>query len=207
MADSTPSMPAPEEPSGPSSEAAPESPEGRSPEEPGPAGRRGAFGAGFLALFIPTVAATALGVVHLGWGFVRQPVDFNHRKHVEELGLACDACHAFYAKETFPGLPTAEDCGGCHGEAQGEGAKERALVERLKRGEGLEWKGLFTQPPHVFFSHRRHVAAAEIGCPVCHGAMGQSASPPTRVHKLSMKECIACHRDSQIPVGCTTCHR
>lgn len=176
----------------------------RTPSMPAP---KGIFGAGFLALFLPTVAATALGIVPLGWSGIRQPVDFNHRKHVEEVGLTCDACHVSYAKETFPGLPTAEDCGGCHGEPQGEGPKERALVERLNRGDGLEWKGLFTQPPHVFFSHRRHVVAASIECPICHGGIGQSTSPPARVHKLAMKECIACHSDSKVPVGCTTCHR
>jgi len=167
----------------------------------------GIFLIGFLGVSVPALALTALGIIHFGSRSVKQPVEFNHKKHVAELGISCDTCHSSYQKETFSGLPSAEDCAACHAEAQGSGEKERALVEKLKRGETLEWKRLFAQPPHVFFSHRRHVVVAKLACPTCHGGIADTSSPPRQVRKLAMADCIACHRKSNVSVACTACHR
>lgn len=183
--------------------------EAQLPESEGESPRRpvGLFIIGFLGVCIPVLALTALGFIHLGSRNVKQPVDFNHKKHVAELGMACDACHADYEKQTFSGLPTADVCATCHAEAQGTSKKELVLVEKLKQGEVLQWKGLFAQPPHVFYSHRRHVVVAKIACPTCHGGIADSTSPPARVRKLGMNDCISCHRKSNVSVACTTCHR
>lgn len=167
----------------------------------------GGFFIGFLGLLVPTLVLTALGTLRFGSPAIRQPVEFNHRKHVSDLAITCDACHSGYEKQTFSGLPKAEDCAACHAEAQGSGAKERVLVERLKRGEPLEWKRLFGQPAHVFYSHRRHVKVAKIECATCHGSIADTTSPPRRVRKLAMEDCIGCHRKSNVSVACTTCHR
>ena len=167
----------------------------------------GIFLMGFVGACVPVLALTALGIIHFPSRSVKQPVEFNHKKHVAELGMTCDNCHTSYEKETFSGLPTAEICASCHAEAQGTGKKERVLVEKLKRGENLEWKGLFAQPPHVFYSHRRHVVVARIACPTCHGAMADTTAPPGKVRKLAMNDCIACHQKSKVSVACTACHR
>lgn len=167
----------------------------------------GIFLVGFIGVCVPALALTALGIIHFGFGGVRQPVEFNHRKHVADLGITCDVCHSAYEKETFSGFPKAEDCASCHAEAQGTGKQEKVLVEKLKRGENLEWKRLFAQPPHVFYSHRRHVVVAKLACSTCHGDIANSTSPPRKVHKLAMAECIACHQKSKVSVACTTCHR
>lgn len=167
----------------------------------------GIFIIGFLGICIPTLALTALGLIHFGFFGVKQPVEFNHKKHVAELEMTCDTCHAGYEKETFSGLPTAEVCATCHAEAQGKGKKELVLVEKLKKGETLEWKGLFAQPPHIFYSHRRHVVVAKIACATCHGDIANTTSPPRRVRKLAMTDCIACHQKLNVSVACTACHR
>lgn len=142
--------------------------------------------------------------------FVRptvQPISFDHRKHVKDNELSCTTCHQFYEKETFSGLPDAEVCSFCHLEPQGKSADEAKLVDMLKRGEELKWQSLFRQPAHVFYSHRRHVVVAKLECPTCHGAIAESQSPPGRVTKLRMQNCIECHRRSNVSTDCTSCHR
>ena len=86
---------------------------------------------------------------------IRQPISFSHRLHVQELEVECSSCHEFYEIETFSGLPNNETCSFCHDEPSTESAEEEKLLALLERGP-LEWRSLFRQPPHVFFSHRRH---------------------------------------------------
>jgi hypothetical protein len=138
---------------------------------------------------------------------VRQPIAFNHQKHVKDNDLACLTCHEYYEKEAFSGLPTSEICASCHLEPQGKSEEERKLVRLLKAGAPLDWKPLFLQPPHVYYSHRRHVMTAKIDCSVCHGGIAQASFPPARVRKLRMADCIACHEKRGAPTQCTACHR
>lgn len=138
---------------------------------------------------------------------VHQPIAFNHRKHVKDNELACSTCHEYYEKEAFSGLPASDLCASCHLEPQGKSAEELKLVRLLKAGAPLDWKPLFLQPPHVYYSHRRHVVAAHIDCAVCHGGIALTSSPPARVKSLRMADCIDCHRERGAPTGCNACHR
>jgi hypothetical protein len=137
----------------------------------------------------------------------RQPISFNHQKHVKDLELPCSTCHEFFEKETFSGLPSAEVCASCHLEPQGKSEEEKKLVRLLQRGASLDWKPLFRQPAHVFYSHRRHVMAAKLDCGVCHGGIAQTREPPLRVRTLRMKDCLDCHRRRGVSMDCTACHR
>lgn len=166
----------------------------------------GAAVAGFF-LFVVVVSAVVAMRPGLAARPIRQPIAFSHRKHVEDNALACSTCHQFYEKEAFSGLPTAEDCAICHLEAQGKSAEEAKLVRLLAAGSALDWKQLFRQPPHVFYSHRRHVVAGKLDCGVCHGAIAKASEPPTRVRTLRMQDCIDCHRRKGVSADCTTCHR
>jgi Cytochrome c7 and related cytochrome c/Class III cytochrome C family len=163
--------------------------------------------AGFVVFFL----GSALTVVVRGGGAfsspVTQPVAFNHRKHVEELDLACSTCHEFVDTETYSPLPAADLCATCHQEPQGKSAAEKKLVQLLQSGATLDWKPLFRQPPHVYYSHRRHVAAGKIECGTCHGAIAKSTEPPSVVKRLRMQNCIDCHRRRGVSTDCTTCHR
>lgn len=165
----------------------------------------------FVVLFLVTTAGmTALS---LGGGprflrpAVRQPIAFNHLKHVKDLDLACNTCHVTVETEAFSGLPSAEICAGCHAEAQGTTAEEKRLVKMLQDGTPMTWVSLFRQPPHVFYSHRRHVMVAKIPCAECHGGIADSSSPPLRVRKLQMEDCLRCHERKRVSTDCTTCHR
>jgi len=138
---------------------------------------------------------------------VEQPVAFNHRMHVEDVGLSCLDCHEYYESEVFSGFPPVATCAMCHEEAQGDSAAEAELVGLLSSGDSLAWKSLYLQPAHVFYSHRRHVVVAGIECDSCHDAIASSETPPSRASVLSMEDCLSCHEDQEAGVDCTTCHR
>jgi hypothetical protein len=137
---------------------------------------------------------------------IQQPIAFNHQRHVEE-GLECSACHTGCESQVSSGLPDAQVCALCHAEPQGEGAEEAKLVAALQAGDSLAWQSIFSQPPHVFFSHRRHVTVAGLECATCHGAIGESTAPPTERRALTMGQCIACHEKARASTDCTACHR
>lgn len=163
------------------------------------------------------IAAFAIvAFLSMGGGFLRarthhdaavQPIAFNHAKHVGENQIDCSACHAFYETETFSGFPEAETCANCHQQAIGKSAEEAKLVQLLKDGKPFVWGRLFRQPPHVFYSHRRHVVKAKLKCEQCHGQIALATSPPRAVKKLAMSDCIDCHQKQHVAVDCVTCHR
>lgn len=165
-----------------------------------------AGGGFFLALAVAAVGSFFANSKYAEEG-ARQPIAFDHRLHVEDEGLECSACHAYYRSEAFSGLPGGSTCALCHLEPQGESAEEAELVRMLQEQEPLRWVPLFRQPPHVFFSHRRHVVAAELECETCHGSIGHSEAPPTRPRRLTMDACLACHEEHGITEDCASCHR
>jgi hypothetical protein len=160
--------------------------------------------------FAGAAALAAAGGFLTGGGddsAVRNSIAFNHRKHVVDNEIGCDTCHVYVSEQTFSGLPDADVCSSCHAEALGKSAEEAKLVRMLAEETPLEWKRLFRQPSHVFYSHRRHVAVSGIECPVCHQDIGRSQSPPARVRRLRMDDCIACHESKGVSTNCTACHR
>ncbi|HSP13611.1 MAG TPA: cytochrome c3 family protein [Thermoanaerobaculia bacterium] len=166
----------------------------------------------------PAIIAVAVGVMFLSaagsflvarmWrGKTVQPIAFNHRKHVRENKIECSVCHEFYETQTFSGLPAIDTCATCHTEAIGKSAEEQKVVKLVKDNGQVEWHSLFRQPPHIFYSHRRHVMKAKLKCERCHGDIADTVAPPVRVVKLRMNDCIACHEARGVATDCTTCHR
>jgi len=137
---------------------------------------------------------------------IQQPIAFNHQRHVEE-GLECSACHTGCESQVSSGLPDAQVCALCHAEPLGEGPEEAKLVAALQAGDSLGWQSIFSQPPHVFYSHARHVTVAKLECVRCHGDIAQSSVPPRTVRKLGMEDCLDCHRENAVSTDCTACHR
>ena len=162
---------------------------------------------GFLVFLLLTTALWTLGSDGSMSGPVVQPVEFNHRLHVEDVGLECTECHEFAESEAFSGLPTDEICSMCHDEAQGDNPEETKLVGLLSDGRPLEWGRLFRQPEHVYYSHSRHVSVAGLECERCHAGIASSTRPPLRVRRLTMDDCLECHEDGEAQNDCTTCHR
>jgi hypothetical protein len=136
-----------------------------------------------------------------------QPVQFNHRKHVRENKIDCAVCHEYFETQTFSGLPSIDTCATCHSEAIGKSAEEKKVVQLVRDNKKVVWQGLFRQPSHIFYSHRRHVVSAKLKCERCHGDIADTVAPPVRVVRLTMNDCIDCHHARGVAADCTTCHR
>jgi c(7)-type cytochrome triheme protein len=140
------------------------------------------------------------------WGGTTQPLPFNHKIHAEN-GLACEDCHPNFMEYASSGRPELEICASCHEEALTESEEEKRLMEYIQDGNEIEWVRLYRVPEDVYFSHRRHVAVGNVECAVCHGDIGESTRPPSKVRKMSMGKCMDCHEDQEANNDCIACHR
>jgi hypothetical protein len=139
---------------------------------------------------------------------ITQPIAFNHRLHVEDLGSECTDCHLYAATGVRATIPNLEVCADCHEEAQTDSAEEALLVEYIQADEPIPWRKIYRVPDHVYFSHRRHTAIGGIECGKCHGAMGEREEPVTRqAIRLSMNRCMECHDEAGVSNDCLLCHR
>ena len=137
---------------------------------------------------------------------VRQPIQFNHAKHVA-AGVDCDGCHATVAEQSFAGMPDLDTCLQCH-----DDAPKTPDEKKLKAFEAAHtqpvWQRVYRMPGHVFFSHRRHVKVGKVACATCHGAVEKATAPPARpAVSQTMAWCMACHRERHASVDCIACHR
>lgn len=157
---------------------------------------------GVLAVVVVAVA------VSLAPAPIAQPIAFNHRLHVEDLGSDCTDCHLYAETGVRATIPNLEVCADCHEEAQTESMEEALVVEHIQSNEPIRWRKIYRVPEHVFFSHRRHTALGGIECETCHGAVGESEEPVTRqVVRLSMNRCMDCHDETGASNDCLLCHR
>ncbi|MGB3562865.1 MAG: cytochrome c3 family protein [Thermoanaerobaculia bacterium] len=160
-------------------------------------------------ILLGVLVLLAVGVaVSLAPGPITQPIAFNHRLHVEDLGSECTDCHLYAETGVRATIPNLEVCADCHEEAQTESAAEALLVEHIQTNDPIPWRQIYWVPDHVLFSHRRHTAIGGIECETCHGAMGDREKPVTRqVIRLSMNRCMKCHDESGVSNDCLLCHR
>lgn len=165
---------------------------------------KGSWLAGFVVFF--ALGSLLLGRVLPGHSSA-QPIRFNHAVHVSN-GLGCEDCHAGARqgeKATLPGIDT---CMGCHQEAVGSSAEEEKLRAFARAGREIPWVQLTRVPAHVYFSHRRHVALAELACADCHGPMETRTEPPSRPFRpMTMAACLECHEQRKVGNDCDNCHR
>lgn len=137
-----------------------------------------------------------------------QPIAFNHRKHAEN-NIGCQTCHAFASRSARAGMPSILICSRCHEDVVYLSTEKKKLLTYARTGAEIPWRRVYEVPHHVLFSHKRHVVAAKLACPACHGEVTTMSLPltkPTTV--LSMDACIECHRNSfKNPNECLACHR
>lgn len=154
------------------------------------------------------VPGSVLGVLVALAGSVTQPIAFNHRLHIEEVGLECTDCHIYALEGVRATIPNIEVCGDCHEEAMTESAEEALTVEHIRDGIPIPWRKVYHVPEHVYFSHRRHTTLGGIDCEQCHGAMEEREQPLTDpLVPLGMDECLDCHRQADATTDCILCHR
>ena len=176
---------------------------------------------------IPFAAGLAIALA-AGWvAFPRalyssrpQPVNFSHKIHADKAGAKCSDCHSFREDGSFAGLPTLDQCAGCHGAPMGTSVAEKNFIDQyVTPNRAPQWFAHSRQPENVFFSHAVHVTRAKLACDGCHGAEGSSET--TRAYQadrisgysrdvwkgMKMADCIACHRTKGLEHSCLDCHK
>jgi len=162
------------------------------------------------------MALIPLGVVLVGGGAaaafwprsVEQPIAFSHQKHVGDMGLDCTICHLYAETGVRATIPNVHVCEMCHAAPLTDSPEEALLVEFIESREPIPWRKVYWTADHVFFSHRRHTAIAEIPCETCHGAVGGMSTPiSTQLVEITMDRCVQCHRLESASTDCITCHR
>ncbi len=152
------------------------------------------------------VAAVAVWP-HLLPGVV-QPIAFNHRKHTQDLKLACEFCHQYVKTGAHPGLPSAETCAMCHQVPLGTSPEAAKLTTLISQGRPVVFVKTFRLPPYVFYTHRRHVGIANLACTNCHGGIALTTRPPARpLVRIRMQLCLDCHQRMHQTTDCVACHR
>lgn len=163
-----------------------------------------------VVIAVVAVGTLTLGVLVIARSYgpaVKQPLAFNHKKHFEQ-GIKCSGCHDSVEKLAVAGKPRLETCMLCHETPLGQTAAEEQVRQYAARGEEIRWSRLYKLPEHVFFPHQSHVIAGKIECKTCHGAIGESVSPPKRPEiNLTMNDCLACHRSRGVTTDCIACHK
>lgn len=136
-----------------------------------------------------------------------QPIEFPHIIHVQKVGIECDFCHSTVATSKQATIPNTETCLKCHSTAITDSPEEEKIREYAARGEKIPWKQLNKLPPHVYFSHARHVNAGRLACENCMGDMGSQLVPPKEpLKRLRMEYCLNCHVKTGQTQDCLLCH-
>jgi len=138
---------------------------------------------------------------------VSQPIQFSHKAHVDK-GLPCDGCHPSVRTAASAGMPATSTCMMCHQGAITDSAEEEKVRQYASDGRPIPWQRVYELPGHAYFSHRRHVAVAQLDCAACHGDVGESVHPLTRAAlPISMNRCVDCHAREGAANDCNACHR
>jgi len=162
----------------------------------------------FALIAVLGLAVAGAAVTRLVSPSVEQPIAFNHRLHVTDLGSQCTDCHLYAESGVRATIPNLEICSFCHEEAQTESPEEARLVEYLQAGERIPWRKVYRVPNHVYFSHRRHTAIAGLACAECHGVMEEQEQPVSRpAVRISMDRCMDCHDEKGASNDCLLCHK
>jgi hypothetical protein len=131
----------------------------------------------FLIGFVASIISGWVVFPELLYSTKQQPIDFNHKIHVEQMGGQCDSCHFFRKDGSFSGVPTLAECTSCHMYPMTGNPNETKFIEEyVNQEKEVPWLVYAQQPPCVFFSHAAHIKGAEMQCQTCHGDIGSSTT-------------------------------
>ena len=135
-----------------------------------------------------------------------QPIEFPHNIHIEK-GLTCvESCHESAATGPEAGLPSVNTCMTCHSAIATDKPRIQQITALADKGIDLPWQRVYgyTQAAHVRFNHAPHIRA-NVECSTCHGDIAHQTVAQRNV-TLDMGYCVTCHRKSNAPNDCLTCH-
>ncbi len=167
-----------------------------------------------IAISIPLLLIVILGFLFVfpsvfSRGSARQPLQYNHKVHVESAGMSCTDCHMYAEKLAAASIPKLDVCQTCHSEEPiSQSPEELKLLTYMKEQEEIPWVRIYSIPDHVYFSHRRHVVRGKLDCAECHGKMAEQTTPvAVQFRPVTMDACMDCHKRMNAATDCLACHR
>ncbi len=152
-----------------------------------------------MALALPVVGVAALMLyVRTPYGTsqdqpVEQPVEFDHRHHVVDIGIDCRYCHTTVESGPYAGVPPSGTCMNCHSQVWNRSALLNLVRQDYFTDTPIPWVRVNRVPQFVYFNHSLHVNKG-VGCVTCHGRVDQMPAV-MQVAPLTMSWCLDCHRD------------
>ncbi|MFQ5847245.1 MAG: cytochrome c3 family protein [Candidatus Methylomirabilales bacterium] len=134
-----------------------------------------------------------------------QPIAFSHRVHAGQNQIACLYCHANARRSSVAGIPSVARCMGCHKITAANKAEVKKLKQYWDQKKPIPWAKVTWMPDFVFFQHWPHIRA-KIRCQSCHGSV-ETMDQMEQAKALTMRFCVACHRERKASIDCATCHR
>jgi hypothetical protein len=130
---------------------------------------------------------------------IEQPVQFDHRHHVEDDGIECLYCHSGAERSASAGVPSTEVCMGCHAQVWSQSQLLKTVRVSFYTDKPIPWVRVHDLPDYVHFDHSVHVSAG-VECRQCHGDV-QNMALVYRAQGLTMEFCLDCHRKPEAKVS------
>lgn len=136
---------------------------------------------------------------------VVQPVEFDHRHHVADVGIDCRYCHQSVEKGPSAGYPPTQTCLNCHSQVWNKSPLLDLVRQSYFQNEPIPWKRVHRIPDFAYFNHAIHVNKG-VGCETCHGRVDQMPSiyenggevtARSGNAPLTMGWCLECHRNKE----------
>jgi hypothetical protein len=126
---------------------------------------------------------------------VDQPVQFDHRHHVQDDGIDCRYCHNTVDHAATAGIPSTDVCMGCHSQIWNQSEMLEPVRRSFFSDRPIPWNRVHQLPAFVYFNHSIHVNKG-FGCVTCHGRVDQMATV-YQEQPLTMGWCLGCHRNPE----------
>ncbi len=124
-----------------------------------------------------------------------QPVAFDHKLHVGQLGLDCRYCHSNVEVSSHSNFPSTQTCMNCHGQIQATNPKLKPVRDSWATGQPISWVKIHNVPDYAYFNHSVHVSRG-VSCVSCHGQVNEM-NVVWHNQSQSMAWCLNCHRNPQ----------
>jgi hypothetical protein len=121
-----------------------------------------------------------------------QPVYFQHKLHVGQLGLDCRYCHSDVEKSAFSNYPPTQTCMNCHTQIQKDNPRLAPVRDSYATGKPIEWVKIHNVPDYAYFNHSAHVNRG-VSCVSCHGQVNEM-NVVFQSQSQTMAWCLSCHR-------------
>lgn len=125
----------------------------------------------------------------------KQPVEFSHALHVNQLGMDCRFCHTAVEVSQHSNVPATQTCMSCHGQVKSNSPKLAVVRESWEKGTPIPWVRIHKAPDYVYFNHAAHVNSG-VSCASCHGQVNRM-EVVWHDQPQSMGWCLECHRQPE----------